>query len=201
MYAGNKQACGPHRLVNTDKLDTNFILDENDCHRWSGAHNIIGYSFIGFRWREGSPLYKLNTAGVPCGMMTAHKAQLIRKLGREIEPGMMALHTCHTLNCVNPDHLYEGTKADKMQHMVEDNRTRGYKTRQHSHGTFTYDLSEVNWIRNCVDGHAVAERFNCTYKKAVLMRSRIRWHLHQEIEWPERSLHLHQKAKGKRRVE
>jgi hypothetical protein len=46
---------------------------------------------------------------------------LERKLGRPIKPGYFACHTCDYRPCVNPNHIYEGTRADNARDMVERN--------------------------------------------------------------------------------
>lgn len=50
-----------------------------------------------------------------------HRYVLSHKLGREIRPGLSALHTCDVRNCVAEEHLYEGTQSKNMQ----DAYTRG----------------------------------------------------------------------------
>ena len=179
-------ACGPHRLVNADFF-TRFIEDDNGCYRYQGSKNNYGYPLMGFKWREGSPLYQLNSAGRPVGMMTVHRAVLITKLGREIAPGLSALHSCHTRDCINPAHLYEGTHLDKMQSLVDANRTRGGENRERSPGNFIYTEEEINWIRNCQDINLLVERFGVSKTKATMVRYQLRWILYKYIDWPERS--------------
>jgi hypothetical protein len=45
----------------------------------------------------------------------AHRVALERKLGRPINPGFLACHHCDWPSCVNPDHLYEGTRLDNAE--------------------------------------------------------------------------------------
>jgi hypothetical protein len=44
---------------------------------------------------------------------TPRRLVLERKLGRAILPGHVVLDTCNYYLCVNPEHLYEATHADK----------------------------------------------------------------------------------------
>lgn len=39
---------------------------------------------------------------------------LERKLGRPIKPGFYALHKCNIGNCINEEHLYEGTPSQNQ---------------------------------------------------------------------------------------
>lgn len=56
--------------------------------------------------------------GVP-GTQKAHRAALELKLGRPIQSGKWALHTCDNKSCVNSEHLYEGTPRDNSKDAVE----------------------------------------------------------------------------------
>lgn len=47
---------------------------------------------------------------------------LARKLGRNLFPGMMALHTCDVRSCVEKTHLWEGTHQDNMDDMKKKGR-------------------------------------------------------------------------------
>lgn len=62
-------------------------------------------------------------AGEPEGTTLAHRIVLIRTAGDPPEPGMEACHLpgiCHNRSCVNPAHLYWGTKDDNQQDRVLD---------------------------------------------------------------------------------
>ena len=54
-----------------------------------------------------------------------HRLSLERKLGREIASDLMALHSCYqTRNCVNPDHLREGTSKENAADRAKDGTDR-----------------------------------------------------------------------------
>src|ERR1019366_8881857 len=80
-----------------------------DCQIWQGPVGSDGYgtfSHNGKRYR-------------------AHRVSLMAKLGRDIFPGMHAMHSCDVRLCVNPKHLSEGTASDNNLHMLEVGRHRG----------------------------------------------------------------------------
>ena len=52
-------------------------------------------------------------------MKHAHVAALELKLGRPLQKGCIACHTCDNVGCVNFDHLYEGTHKTNKQDMKE----------------------------------------------------------------------------------
>lgn len=63
----------------------------------------------------------------------AHRVALELHLGRELAPGMSALHTCDNGGCCNWAHLYEGTPADNMRDKVERGRARGAAVGERHH--------------------------------------------------------------------
>lgn len=78
-----------------------------DCWLWTKGKNDYGYGVF-------HP-YKPKTVG-------AHRFALEQKLGRPIEPGLFACHTCDTPACVRPEHLYEGNSQDNVDDAVSRQR-------------------------------------------------------------------------------
>jgi len=57
---------------------------------------------------------------------------LTLKLGRPIAPGKETCHTCDNPLCMEPEHLWEGTRAENLQDMMRKGRGRGqFRTRRH----------------------------------------------------------------------
>lgn len=78
-----------------DRLMAKVIMSENGCWLWSGLRNSYGYAML---WREG-------------------KAVRAHRVAYEIFKGPVAddlvvCHTCDAPECVNPDHLFIGTRKD-----------------------------------------------------------------------------------------
>lgn len=158
------------RIVNLDVFYRNQTTHaESGCSIWTGMHTRIGYPFIGFR----------DTVTDKTGLMTAHRLSLMIKLGRDIAPGMNANHTCHRRNCVNPDHLYEGTQAEKMATMAQDNRldrgaARGSYHHKQARRNYAYSEEEVVWARTATNQELMAKYGMATTKLASDFRGRMR---------------------------
>lgn len=80
--------------------------DPEQCWVWEGFRNPQGYG-----------TFPLN-----CGQIMAHRYSLALKLGRPIEHPMMACHTCDNPGCVNPNHLWEGTRSDNVRDAITKGR-------------------------------------------------------------------------------
>jgi|SRR5882672_8515477 len=82
--------------------------DEKGCKKWPGLSGKTLSDYYG-KVKIGRIVYR-----VP-------KIILERKLGRPIELGKQALHTCDHKWCVADAHLYEGTPKNNTADQIERN--------------------------------------------------------------------------------
>jgi len=115
-------------------------------------------------WTGGTQRYGYGAFHVGRRVTTAHRWLWIRLHG---DPGdLHVLHKCDTPRCVNPDHLYIGTRYDNMR----DKETRG---RGNHPRTLTED--QVRAIRaSTISNAALAASFNVAASTISRIRSGIR---------------------------
>ena len=86
------------------------------------------------------------------------------KLERSIEHGKIACHTCDNTLCVNPEHIYEGTRSDNTQDSINRKRYHRFKGEDHGMAYLTEEKIKkaFNLRLQGMTIASIAEQLNCT---------------------------------------
>lgn len=131
-------------------LDRDFIPDEGGheppngtaeaCIEYGGYINPGGYG------RRGHVL--------------VHREALEARLGRTLAPGMDACHTCDNRRCVNPDHLYEGTRRQNMADATARGRHNKRRGEVNQRAKLTADdVRQIRQLAISTRYSAIGDRF------------------------------------------
>ena len=107
----------------------------DDCWMWDGAVWPSGYGVVR-AYRHGVTL-----------SVAAHRLALLR-IGARVPANMDACHRCDVRLCVNPAHLFTGTRRENMQDCVAKGRLK--KPRGESHWCAKLSAADVSAIRERV---------------------------------------------------
>jgi hypothetical protein len=93
------------------RFNDSFEKHESGCWLWIGFLNENGYGLIKNNYKT----------------LQAHRVSFALKRG-PIPKGICVLHKCDTPRCVNPDHLYLGSKQKNNEDMqIRNRQVRGEK--------------------------------------------------------------------------
>jgi hypothetical protein len=106
-----------------------YSVSESGCWIWNHAKRRDGYGIV---FHEGKPA------------VSAHRIMLSVKLGRKIRKGMCSCHACDNKSCVNPEHLWEGTKKQNTRDAIK----KGRMATGERHGTHTNPESVMRGEEN-----------------------------------------------------
>ena len=96
------------------------IRKTNECWIWTAALDKDGYGVFRYKNKEK---YKYK----------AHRFSYEFFIG-EIPKGKLVCHTCDNPPCVNPYHLFLGTRKDNTQDMLKKGRSKLGKTYKRKEG-------------------------------------------------------------------
>ena len=120
----------PRRVLTPDERRALFMekvaKNADGCWLWLASVNRKGYGQFGTRER----------------CVLAHRFSF-ESFVSHIPDGMCVLHSCDNPRCVNPEHLFLGTKSDNNADM----RAKGRHARGEATGTARLTVEVVNAIR------------------------------------------------------
>lgn len=111
--------------VNPSPFGGTWAISESDTARFWGKVQT-GAPDECWPWLKGRHSKGYGVFFVRSRNIGAHRFALMTKLGRDLQPGYQACHSCDNPICCNPAHLYEGSAADNTHDMMTKGRN-GYK--------------------------------------------------------------------------
>lgn len=106
---------------------------DDECWPWKASRIWNGYGQFSAGGRGG-------------GMLLAHRVMYELHCG-PIPPGLCVCHTCDVRDCVNPRHLFLGTKRDNTRDMMQKGRQRLPDPRGEANGRAKVTTAQVREIR------------------------------------------------------
>lgn len=140
--------------------------DPDACWMWEGFRNPAGYG----------------TFALNGGTIMAHRYSLSLKLGRMLEHPMMACHTCDNPGCVNPNHLFEGTRSDNVRDAMMKGRLKPcppdaiHHPRGQRYPSAKLNDEKVRLIRGSdLSSRKLAQQYGVSANMILLIKSRKNW--------------------------
>ena len=136
-------------------------IQNNGCIIFQGAKDGAGYGK--YVTKDGK-------------QATVTRAVLAEKLGYEIPPSIDACHTCDTPSCINPEHLWAGTRTQNLLDASKKGRTQG---KSHPLSNAKLDWEQVREIRQKL---AAGERMKDVAEAYSVGRKTIH-HIKYHVTW------------------
>lgn len=135
-----------------------YVKKTKTCWLWQGSGTNPGYGRFSIGGRHGKSY-------------SVHRISWLIHFGK-IPVGLCVLHHCDTPNCINPSHLFLGTRLDNNQ---DRDRKKRYIP---SYGNTKLSLDQVNQIRKDISGlsqRELAKQFNIHQSTISNIKRRKTW--------------------------
>lgn len=162
---GLHAACRPSRRkprkTIAERLAAKTVAGQHGCLLWTGSTYEFGHGVIwNGKFNEGAHRVAWTLANGP------------------IPSRMCVCHRCDTPACVNPDHLFLGTKADNAADMASKGRASHRPGASSPSAKLTADdVAEIRKLKGIVSQRALAERFGVSKTAIRFVQKGRTWQL------------------------
>lgn len=142
-----------------ERFEGKYIIDETTgCWLWQGATSS-GYGVLG-RGKSGE------------GTIRASRVSYLKHNG-PLKDEDIICYKCHNPLCVNPEHIYAGTRSDNQMDRVKDRTSN----RGERHGNSKLTEEQVKEIRTYPKGYIItARKFGVSPELIRRIRKRDLWY-------------------------
>ena len=131
----------------------------NECWEWQAVHNGNGY---GQFWLDGGMRYASHVS--------------LKLIGIIIPKGKHVCHHCDNPPCVNPSHLFVGTRSENMADAARKGKLSHHGAAGEDSARAILTNKKVLAIRKSCDTQAVlADRFNVSQSTISAIKTRRNW--------------------------
>lgn len=154
----------PARAINIlERLRSKISIDDHTgCWNWTGSIFRSGYGQVSHNGRPRRAhrvSYEIHCGPIPDGSDSC------------------VLHRCDNRACINPEHLFLGSRADNAADMMSKGRQPRVRNHGAANGQARLTSDEVLAIRSVVglSQRAIAKKFGVAQGQVSLIRNRKSW--------------------------